>query len=323
MIYGFIDEDLKNMDKDNPLYIQAEYAKEIGKFCLISLECGTMKGDCSGICEEGLLLRTTCENCEAALQLLENLGIGVMETREDIKKIENWFQIGLTRRKIFKIKLDDITDSSDNGWIEKNFADCSYIFMKSLVKGFSCIMCKDKLRNKEEDMVEFLTGQCALWGKELIVSGFTDIKKDSLGTKETRHMIFHGKVLNSSRQMKSLVHNVPKSHIVKAREMVDLLRTVNGFPENYVLDLGEFIDEDGQVYIDIVEINPVSTSMCYLNNSIFEYTGDEGMRDESLSTCNMGPEFYSHYKKNPEMYHMRRTSNGHYSYTSETQFDFR
>lgn len=39
--------------------------------------------------------------------------------------------------------------------------------------------------------------------------------------------------------------------------MVDHIRRLGVFPANYALDLGEFIDSNGNSYIDIVELNPI------------------------------------------------------------------
>ena len=323
MIYGFVDEDLKIINKENPLYIQAEYAKKIGKFSLVSLEKESFEGTFPCTCDEKVFLRTTCENFEAALNVLENIDVEPVETMDDVEYIQNWFQLGLTKRIICKMTLEDILGPRGRSWVEKNLTEYPYLFIKSFVKGFSCVVSKDRLFDGDKKMTEFLTTQCALWGKEIMVSGFCEIKKDSLGTKETRHVILNGKVMNSSRQIKSLVHNVPKSHSMKAHEVANTLREIKHFPENYMMDIGEFIDDKGQVYIDIVEINPVSTAMCYLNNSIFENIGNEELCVSSTDTLNMGIEFYNDYIKNPEMYHVRRSSNGHYTYISESHFDFR
>ena len=40
--------------------------------------------------------------------------------------------------------------------------------------------------------------------------------------------------------------------------MGDHIRRLGVFPANYALDLGEFIDSNGNSYIDIVELNPIS-----------------------------------------------------------------
>lgn len=320
MFYGFVDEDLRSVNKNDPLFLQAEYAKIIGKFCLLNLDKRTIDRECVNEGDEKLLLRTTCENYDLATKVLESLNINLVETKYDVEYIENWFQLELTKRNIRKMTLEDMTNPDGKYWIKKNLANQPCVFIKSLVKGFSCVMPKDGLLNNDEELMRFLSEQCSLWGSELIVSEFLNVKRDSLGNRETRHVIFNNKVVNSSRQIKYLVHNVPKSHVMKAYEIVDRLCKVKDFPQNYVLDVCEFIDENEQVYIDIVEINPLSTSMCYLNNSIF-HVGESD--EKSLFTYNMGIEFYNDYLVNPERYHLKRKSNGQYSYTTETHYDFR
>lgn len=79
-----------------------------------------------------------------------------------------------------------------------------------------------------------------------------------LGTREIRHVILNNQVVNSSRALHSLKHTVPKSHKNIAIHMVDHIRRLGVFPANYALDLGEFIDSNGNSYIDIVELNPIS-----------------------------------------------------------------
>ena len=82
-----------------------------------------------------------------------------------------------------------------------------------------------------------------------------------LGTREIRHIILNNQVVNSSRALHSLKHTVPKSHKNIAIHMVDHIRRLGVFPANYALDLGEFIDSNGNSYIDIVELNPISCSI--------------------------------------------------------------
>ena len=89
-----------------------------------------------------------------------------------------------------------------------------------------------------------------------------------LGTREIRHIILNNQVVNSSRALHSLKHTVPKSHKNIAIHMVDHIRRLGVFPANYALDLGEFIDSNGNSYKDIVELNPISCSICYVNNSV-------------------------------------------------------
>lgn len=121
-----------------------------------------------------------------------------------------------------------------------------------------------------------------------------------LGTREIRHIILNNQVVNSSRVLHSLKHTVPKSHKNIAIHMVDHIRRLGVFPANYALDLGEFIDSNGNSYIDIVELNPISCSMCYVNNSIYADVIPE--IGECQRQLMMGAEFCYDAIANPKNY---------------------
>ena len=123
-----------------------------------------------------------------------------------------------------------------------------------------------------------------------------------LGTREIRHIILNNQVVNSSRALHSLKHTVPKSHKNIAIHMVDHIRRLGVFPANYALDLGEFIDSNGNSYIDIVELNPISCSMCYVNNSIYADVVPE--IGECQRQLMMGAEFCYDAIANPKNYDM-------------------
>ena len=97
--------------------------------------------------------------------------------------------------------------------------------------------------------------------------------------------------------------------------MVDHIRRLGVFPANYALDLGEFIDSNGNSYIDIVELNPISCSMCYVNNSIYADVVPE--IGECQRQLMMGAEFCYDAIANPKNYDMLRISNKSYTYTSD------
>lgn len=103
-----------------------------------------------------------------------------------------------------------------------------------------------------------------------------------------------------------------------AIHMVDHIRRLGVFPANYALDLGEFIDSNGNSYIDIVELNPISCSMCYVNNSIYADVVPE--IGECQRQLMMGAEFCYDAIANPKNYDMLRISNKSYTYTSDNQY---
>ena len=169
-------------------------------------------------------------------------------------------------------------------------------------------------------VVAFLEEQSRRYGSRMVLSKYLPIKNDSLGTRETRHIILNNQVVNSSRSLHSLKHTVPKSHKNIAIHMANHIRSLGVFPANYVLDLGEFVDCNGDSYIDIVELNPISCSMCYVNNSIYADVVPE------ISECQhqlmMGVEFCYDAIANPKNYDTLRISNKNYTYVSDNQYSF-
>ena len=84
-----------------------------------------------------------------------------------------------------------------------------------------------------------------------------------------------------------------------------------------MLDVGEFI-ENGEKYIDVVEINPLSTSMCYVNNSIFENPNYTFKIENSLG---FGYEFFFDFLKNPNNYVLERVFGVNYEYINENRYE--
>ncbi len=157
---------------------------------------------------------------------------------------------------------------------------------------------------------------CVFLFADRLLNGNTG--KPVVGTREIRHIILNNQVVNSSRALHSLKHTVPKSHKNIAIHMVDHIRRLGVFPANYALDLDEFIDSNGNSYIDIVELNPILCSMCYVNNSIYADVVPE--IGECQRQLMMGAEFCYDAIANPKNYDMLRISNKSYTYTSDNQY---
>lgn len=69
---------------------------------------------------------------------------------------------------------------------------------------------------------------------------------------------------------------------------------------------------------EIVELNPISCSMCYVNNSIYADVVPE--IGECQRQLMMGAEFCYDAIANPKNYDMLRISNKSYTYTSDNQY---
>lgn len=317
MIYGFVKEDFEHLDTRNPLWIQAQYAKYINQYCEMDLKNGKIKdeyGQNRSVYQQTVLLRASCDNVDRGMKVLQERGAVLVENEKDVKQIENWYELGIAQRKIWEITYQDILNEK----IEIN-RSASYLFIKSKVKGFSCCARSEKLWEKEKDFMGFLENQCKQWGEHLLVCKAIKLRADSLGKRETRHVVINNKVINSSRHTIALVHSVPERYKIYAQEIADLICEKGNFPNSYVLDIGEFVEKE-RTYLDIVEINPLTTAMCYINNSIF--TKNVEMYKKGTEKFGMGVEYSMDYRQNPKKYVLQRTSNGNYEYVSDSYYEF-
>ncbi len=308
-MFCFVKEDFEDIAHDNSLYIQAEFSKALNNFCLLDLKKQKIFDKNGNVFfpNMSVMLRTTCTNVEKALYTLHLLGVLTIEKSNDIDKIESWFRFYQPKRTINEISAKSIFDIK--------LPDSEKIFIKSKKKGFTLITEKEKIINKNNELVNFIEEKCK--DDELLISKFVKIKRDSLGTKESRHIVLNGKLVNSSRYFYCLRHNVPISQIKAANIIIDKLSTIVDFPKNYALDIGEFV-EDGNKYIDVVEINPLSTSICYVNNSIFE-NSDYDFKYNNI--YGFGNEFFYDFLANPGNYVLDRTFGVNYEYINENRFE--
>ncbi len=317
MYYCFLKEDTDGLTYD-PLVIQKEYAKRLGCLCVGSLEKQAIFNDVGfefPIANQRVLLRCAYDNLRDGLHLLEKNGANLIETDADIEKIETWHTLGLTNRQLRECDLSELLTASS-----KIIGATDKLFLKSKHKGFSAVISASRIARRDPEVVAYLEIQCRKYGDRIILSKYIPFKMDSLGTRETRHVILDGKLANSSRFLHTIKHTVPRSHKVKAQEFIRQINDLGTFPCNYILDLGEFIDDNGNPYLDIVELNPLSCSMCYVNNSIFTVAMPEiGECQKSLL---MGYEFCYDAIRNPLRYTQKRTSNRNYAFMSEERYSF-
>lgn len=317
MYYCFLREDIDGLTND-PLLIQKEYAQRLGSLCVGSLEQQSIFDDSGlaiSIANERVLLRCAYDNLIAGLRLLETHGANLIETEDDVERIEAWYKLGLTDRQIWEVDFSELLAISAklSGVVDK-------VFLKSQRKGFSAVISTARIAQRDPEVVAFLATQSRKHSNRMILSKYIPIKTDSFGTRETRHVILNNQVTSSSRLIHSVKHTVPKSHKVKAQEVSLQIKKMGTFPSNYVLDLGEFIDVAGKTYVDIVELNPLSCSMCFVNNSIFTVAVPE------ISECQqqllMGYEFCYDALRNPRRYALMRISSRSYSYISDSMHFF-
>lgn len=321
MYYCFLLED--EVPATDPLYIQCVYARQLGRFCIASLKQQAVF-DSSGhpldLSNKKVMLRTTCENVVQGLKLLERLGSIPVETETDIDQIESWCSLNLTHRRVLETSVDDLLRLDPTNWLWQFISEREYVFIKSKRKGFYGVVRSTRIIHPDLELKQYLQSEQAKYGAQLLVSEYQRIKVDSMGKRESRHFIFNGIVANSSRAVHSVRHTVPKSHMDNAHEVASHLATLPNFPSNYVLDIGDFILDSGKTDTDIIELNPLTTSMCYVNNSVFSTVLPE---IEKLHKQYMfGPEHCYDALINPHKYHYDRAANRIYSLTSKNRRDF-
>lgn len=316
MYYCFIAEDIANLSND-PLSIQKNYAERLNALCIASLIKQTVL-DPSGnpviLKGKKVLLRCTNDNLSYGIQLLLKFGADLVETQDNIRQIENWHKLGITRRKIYELSFPELIENFPIELISNEA-----VFVKSKSKGFSAIINPSKLVQQESQVIDFLKIQARKSQQNMLFSRFIPMRADSLGIRETRHVVLNNKIISSSRLLYSLKHTVPKSHRIRAQEIIKQIENLGTFPSNYILDLGEFIGED-EPYLDVIEFNPISCSMCFVNNSIFEIAVPEISKIKGQ--LQLGLEFCYDAISHPQNYELTRVSNRNYTYLSEERYSF-
>lgn len=324
MFYCFLYDDLEEFEND-PLMIQMEYARCIDRLYIGNLKQQRIYNGCDPnrpieLKGKKILLRSTCDNMMQGIRLLKRFGADLLENEDDITKIENWYKWEFTDRPMFRIALSAIERGIPDDDLQKCLAQWDNIFLKSIEKGFSAVIKTSRIIQRDPQILTFLKERSSKHGKEFIVTKYMEIRMDSIGRRESRHIVMNSQVINSSRMVHSIRHTVSKSHLSKLQDITSRIKNMKDFPQNYVLDLGEFKEDSGEIHIDIVELNPLTCSMCYVNNSVF--THEVSQIKETRERFLMGYEYCYDALKNPEKYHQVRSSNRNYAYVDDERYYF-
>lgn len=181
---------------------------------------------------------------------------------ENNSAIVHWPEFYEPKRKIQIIKGRELIDPFVLEYIEATYG--LEIFFKTLEKSYSDKVTVDNLRNDRTLIYNALKLHP---GDEFIISEYVDLIEDEIGTKEYRVFVYNNQILNISRNTQMILHSIDENIFIKALEIVEKLKG-KAFPSAYVLDLGEYIDKNGQVQIDVIEFNDFVTSGHYLYNSV-------------------------------------------------------
>ena len=322
MLYCFAYPDLLY---DNEFVIQASFCKSNNSFIMYDEEKDVFldkDNNIININKKHIFLRCSYDLFETITdKILKHNGIP-LELPADKVKIENWNKLGISKRKIYECRLSDLLSSNKPKVIIELLTHTDRIFIKTKEKAFSLTTSSNHLLDNDSETIGFLKNKLSIKNYELMLSKEYSLKKDSIGVKEVRLFVVDNKVINCSRNIHSLMHNVPPSLEKEGIRIVKLIKDNFDFPKNYVIDLCIFA-ENGNEFIDIVEINPISCSLCYINNSIFETSTCDNNAVISISKeTGMGLEYCFDYLNNKSRYSNERFANKNYSYTSEERFIF-
>ena len=202
-----------------------------------------------------VLLRATCNTMMRAISILEDNGAELLETLNDIRAIEYWDNLSIANRQVLTVRFEDILNTLFSNQILVFLSKTPMVFAKSRKKGFCVQLPSCRLLQRDTEILAFFDERCTSIYDELMLSEALGIKTDSLGLRESRHFVFNGVIANSSRTLNSIKHTVPRTLFEKASSLVETITTQNGFPKNYVIDIGEF-EKGNESFVDIIELNP-------------------------------------------------------------------
>ena len=288
--YCFVEEDLDLAPPTDPLRIQAEYAKTLGQFCQCSLTKRRIldsKGNRLSPFNIKLFLRTTYDSLQPAISLCTEQGFDLLETARAVDVIERWYELQLAGRPILSFTIGDYLSSSLPQSVYHFLNSQGTVFLKTKRKGFSCLVKSSSLLHFDDALISILHKYCCTDAEIMLLTAAIQIKTDYLGKKESRHFVMNGRIVNSSRTVYGIQHTVPRSLLEYATSIVSKIGNNVFFPKNYVLDLA-LIKEDSS-FVDIIEINPITCSLCYAGNSIFTSNGLFQMEDYTPGS--LAPEF--------------------------------
>ncbi|MDD6155793.1 MAG: hypothetical protein PUB52_02040 [Lachnospiraceae bacterium] len=253
MLYCFITELVNCVEKDDPYWIQRQYALHLNKYIEFSFESESFLdafGNAVSPPKDCILWIGDCLYADAMDEVSEKYELDSIDTAETRKKIREWYNHGITQRTIFSTDKKGVLNYAER-------VPC--FFVKTEKKGHSLVVQRNLRENSHlfED------------GGPYIISDYVDIVEDRIGKKEARFIVFRGNILNGSRYVHSIYHVVEERFFKEAERIKGLIDSIEGFPTSYVVDIAHFID-NGTEYYDIVEINSLSTALCYVNNSFYE-----------------------------------------------------
>ena len=305
MYYCFEWNEIKSIDEKDPLYLQAVFADSMNRSVYFDSKLKVMREADGTIAEiepggRRIFARTSYDLMPEVAHL-EKMGFEVVENTEDIGKITGWNRYCIAKRKIQCITAEDLIRKRFDDEMAALLGSEERVFLKSERKLFSVVCNTESITGSQEGLAEKLKRLNA--EDHILISKAFGIKSDSIGRIEARFFVFDNKIMNCSRYTCTLKHSVPGILRAFAADMADRI-SLTGLPSNYFMDLGIFVNDDGEEFTDIVELNPVTASMCYINNSIF-FEGREDV-ERVRERYGFGYEYANDFLRHSDGYALER-----------------
>ncbi len=192
---------------------------------------------------------------------------------DNISDVHHWCNFYETKRKTRIIKGKDLLNEEVLIQIEKEYG--KEIFFKTIEKAYSG---KIKIEDLKNNRTLIHTALSLHPEDEFMISEYIHLLDDEIGTKEYRICVYNNQILNISRHTEFILHKIDKDILSKALKVVEQMKN-KGFPSAYVLDLGEYINNEGKKEIDVIEFNPMISSGRYLYNSVDFLPCDDMLHD--------------------------------------------
>lgn len=250
--------------------LEAKYAKDLGKYLFydekkdVFLDKDGNEVDITGL---DILPRTGVLQAERLVDAIyEHGGHSTWVKQGDYEKTLDWPDYIRTKRTNIIMSGREILEQPEK-IIELFGVD--RVFFKTKNKNYSQVLSVETLLKKEGGFYEALK---AHQDDDFILSDVVEIKEDDFGMREFRGYVFDGKIGNISRVHDYLVGIVNPDLEYK---ILDVLKELEGtdFPRSFVIDLFEYVDENGETCLDVLECNPLVASGTYLYNSVFGRKG--------------------------------------------------
>ena len=271
MLYCFSRPQLQAAFPYDDMALQARFAHALGAEAVFDPRTGAftrLGGGKVTLTGERVLLRCGHEDFASMASAAEEQGARLVESERERAAIRRWYALLPPRRPLFRLTADEILSGhlprETAAWLTGE----TDVFFKSVRKGGHQILSARRLLFPDRVLKASLEGFARQGYGEYLVARRETVAEDAWGRREVRCFVWAGRPGALSRCLLGRPAEVPEAFPKAAEEFTARGGAAAGFPRNYVLDLAEWVGPEGP-YVDVVELNPVSTALCYSGNSVF------------------------------------------------------